>query len=327
MRLTPGTIAYGTIMTTIEKSAQSLQRLEDNLALVIRGKQRQIRILIAGLLADGSILMEDVPGVGKTTLAAALARSIDCNFNRIQFTPDLLPADVTGSSIYNPVTGNFDFRPGPVFCNILLADEINRASPRTQSALLEAMNETQVSVEGDQLPLPEPFMVLATQNPIDFHGTFPLPESQLDRFLLRVTLGYPDQETESQLVHTRSAYEPLDEIEPVMSAADVCILQARTTEVKIEPCVSKYIVDVVTATRNHPDVRFGASTRGSLMLGRVSQAWAFLQTRAYVTPDDVQLMAPLTLPHRLILNSNSIYAGLDAGNIVADILADIKVPI
>ena len=308
------------------ESNGKLLALRRNLESVIYGKEGPIEILTIALLAGGSVLMEDVPGVGKTTLAKALARSISAAFSRIQFTPDLLPADILGSSVYNPVTGSFDFRRGPVFCNILLADEINRASPRTQSALLEAMNEMQATIEGQRHPLPSPFLVLATQNPIEFHGTYPLPEAQLDRFLILLDLGYPHRDAEVDILHSHARAHPLEKLEPVLSEAEIQQMQQQVRQVRIERSVSQYVVDIVRATREETRLKLGVSPRGSLMLCRAAQAAAFAAGRDFVLPDDVQRLATYVLPHRLILTSKGRYDGTSKRQVTTDVLAKINVP-
>ncbi len=314
-------------MEVAGKSALAqLAALQDNLKQVIRGKDEVIELLTIALLANGSVLMEDVPGVGKTTLAKALAKSIDASFKRVQFTPDLLPADILGSSIYNPKDGAFVFRPGPIFCNILLADEINRASPRTQSALLEAMSEGQASIEGDRRELPAPFLVLATQNPIEFHGTYPLPEAQLDRFLGQLDLGYPDPETEVDILHAVSGEHPVDRVAPVWTRDETAALQRQTQAVEVERSVSRYMIALVQHTRADARCRLGVSPRGAIMLFRASQAAAFYAGRNYVLPDDVQRVAPFVLAHRLVLASKAKYAGVSKGVIIRDALDAVRVP-
>jgi MoxR-like ATPase len=304
-----------------------LAPLKENLQSVIYGKSECIDVMIVSLLAGGSVLIEDVPGVGKTTLAKALAKSIDAKFRRVQFTPDLLPADILGSSIYNPVNGNFKFDPGPVFCNILLADEINRASPRTQSALLEAMNENQATIEGQRYPLPKPFIVIATENPIEFHGTYPLPEAQLDRFLVRFGIGYPAVEVEVDILKSHAHSEPLDRIQPVLQLEQVRQIQQEAANVHVDNGILEYIVDIVHTTRRDNRLKLGISTRGTLMLSRAARARAYFQKRDYVIPDDVLWVVPYILPHRILLSSKTHHSGITAKQIVMDIVGRIKVPV
>ena len=304
-----------------------LAPLKENLQSVIYGKSECIDVMIVSLLAGGSVLIEDVPGVGKTTLAKAMARSIDAKFRRIQFTPDLLPADVLGSSIYNPVNGQFRFDPGPIFCNILLADEINRASPRTQSALLEAMNENQATIEGKRHPLSKPFMVIATENPIEFHGTYPLPEAQLDRFLVRLDIGYPTLEVEVDILKSHAHSEPLDRIQPTLQLEKVRQLQQDVSDVHMDDNILEYIVEISHATRRDNRLRLGISTRGSLMLSRAARARAFFQKRDFVVPDDVLWLVPYVLPHRILMTSKARHSGMTARQIVTDIVGCIKVPV
>lgn len=301
--------------------------LKGNLQRVILGKSDSIDVLIVALLAGGSVLIEDVPGVGKTTLAKALARSIDAKYRRIQFTPDLLPADILGSSIYNPVSGDFRFDPGPIFCNILLADEINRASPRTQSALLEAMNESQTTIEGQRRPLAKPFMVIATENPIEFHGTYPLPEAQLDRFLVRLALGYPTAEVEVDILKSHANHEPLDNIESVMHLDEVRQLQEEVTAVHVDESILEYMVEIVHATRHDNRLQLGISTRGTLMLSRAARARAYALNRGFVIPDDVSWVIPHVLPHRVLLTAKTQHSGVTAAQVIAEIVERIKVPV
>jgi len=303
-----------------------LAAVRTNLEAVIFGKSQAIDILTICLAAGGSVLMEDVPGVGKTTLAKALAKSIDGGFSRVQFTPDLLPADILGSSIYNPINGTFSFRQGPIFCNILLADEINRASPRTQSALLEAMNEAQATIEGKCFILPAPFMVLATQNPVDFHGTYPLPEAQLDRFLVQLDLGYPDPKVEQEVLHAQARTHPLDSITAVITRPEVLEIQQKVRQVRVEGDVSAYIVAISGRTRSDARLKLGASPRASLMLFRGAQAAAYCRGRDFVMPDDVQYLAPHVLPHRVVLTEKARYAGASRRQIIDDIVSQVKVP-
>lgn len=311
--------------TSSDLSAK-VQSLHQNLSTVIQGKSECLDILVIALLSGGSVLMEDVPGVGKTTLAKALAKSIDVAFQRVQFTPDLLPNDILGSSIYNPVDGTFTFRKGPVFCNVLLADEINRASPRTQSALLEAMSESQATIEGVQHELPAPFFVLATQNPVDYHGTYPLPEAQLDRFLVQLDLGYPDAQAEVDILFSQAEQHPLENLESVLSHEDVLQLQSAVKQIRVDKSVARYIVDIIHQSRSDSRLKLGVSPRGSLMLFRASQAAAFAAGRDYVLPDDVQKLALHVLPHRLILTSKAKYGSDNKKEIVAEILKHVRVP-
>ncbi len=301
--------------------------LKRNLAGVILGKSDSLDVMIVALLAGGSVLIEDVPGVGKTTLAKALAQSIDAAYRRIQFTPDLLPADILGSSIYNPVSGDFRFDPGPIFCNILLADEINRASPRTQSALLEAMNENQTTIEGQRRPLTRPFMVIATENPIEFHGTYPLPEAQLDRFLVRLAIGYPSAEVEVDILKSHANHEPLEGIEPVLSLEQVRRIQEEVASVHVDDAILEYIVEIVHATRHDNRLELGVSTRGTLMLSRAARARAYALNRDFVIPDDVAWVIPHVLPHRILLTAKTQHSGVTAPQVVAEIVGRIKVPV
>ena len=297
-----------------------------NLEKVMIGKRAAVEMIVVGLLCQGHVLIEDVPGVGKTVLARSLARSLDCNFSRIQFTPDMLPSDVTGVSIYDQSKKKFEFRPGPILGQIVLADEINRATPKTQAALLEAMEERQVTVDGVTHPLPKPFMVLATQNPIDYEGTFPLPEAQLDRFLLRVRLGYPSPLDEVRILEEQQLQHPLETLQPVVETSEIMAVAEEVKKVFVSPPVKKYIVDLNRRTRETGDVYLGSSPRGSLGLFRASQAWAALQGRGYVLPDDVQAMAVPVLGHRIIVSPAARLRDLGADRIVEEILHGLPVP-
>jgi MoxR-like ATPase len=291
----PPTAGHGTAATD-----EMLSRLQANVNGVLLGKPEVTRLALTALLADGHLLLEDVPGVGKTLLAKALARSLDCPFHRIQFTPDLLPGDLLGTSIFHQPTGEFIFQPGPIFAQVILADEINRATPRTQSALLEAMQERQVTLDGQTRPLGPPFFVVATQNPYEFEGTYPLPESQLDRFLLRVQIGYPDRAAERELLIQHRAGEPVDNLPQVVRSEDVVSLQARVRAVKVADPLADYVLDIAEATRQHDDIALGASTRAALGLYRAAQASALIDGRDYAVPDDVKRLAVPVLAHRIL---------------------------
>ena len=309
-----------------EPAALKLSALQSQLGRVILGKPEAIEHVLVALLAGHHLLMEDVPGVGKTTLAKALARCFSGEFRRVQFTPDLLPTDILGSSVYSPRDGSFTFKEGPVFAHVLLADEINRASPRTQSALLEAMSEGQVSSEGTTRLLPTPFLVLATQNPVEFHGTYPLPEAQLDRFGLRIGLGYPAAEQEADVLFSQTGRHPLESVAPVLSAEEVLALQAQTRRVRVERSLGRYMVSLAEATRRHPSVRLGCSPRGTLMLFRAAQARALFEGRAFVVPEDVKTQGVPVLSHRLGLETKARYTGVSKEDIVREILDAVPVP-
>jgi MoxR-like ATPase len=297
----------------------------DNVATVIQGKQPEIRMAVVCLLAEGHLLIEDVPGVGKTSLAKALATSIECSWKRVQFTPDLLPTDLVGVSIYQRSTETFDFRPGPLFANIVLADEINRASPKTQSALLEAMEERQVSVEGRTHPLSPPFMVIATQNPIEQEGTYRLPESQLDRFLIRLSLGYPPRDAELSILDAHGATEMLTRLRPVVTTAEVLAMIDAVRGVHLADPLKAYLVDLAEASRKHAGLALGMSPRATLQLARATKAQAASNGRQYATPDDVKAVAAPVLCHRLVLRADAAARGLTAGRAVSEILASVPV--
>jgi len=317
------------VLPTLRPAAELLpllSKLRNNIAAVFLGKDEVIRFSLVALLAEGHLLLEDVPGVGKTVLAKAVARSLSCSFHRVQFTPDLLPGDLIGTSIFNQQTSKFVFEPGPLFAQVVLADEINRATPRTQSALLEAMSEKQITVDGQTRPLGPPFLVLATQNPYEFEGTYPLPESQLDRFLLRMQIGYPAREAERNILTQHRAGEPVDTLSAVLSPDDVVALQQHTRSVRVEAPVAEYVLNLIGATRTHPDIRLGASTRAALAYYRAVQAYAVTAGRDYATPDDVKALASPVLAHRLLTKAWDQGGRDDAGALVNDIVAKTPVP-
>lgn len=317
-------------MTSSQKTQQiadTAQAIRENIQLAIIGKDDVIEFTLAALFSGGHILVEDVPGIGKTTLARSLAYSLDCEFRRIQFTPDLMPSDITGINYYNQRSGQFEFRPGPVISQVVLADEINRATPRTQSALLEAMAERQVTVDQDTVPLPAPFLVLATQNPIELEGTFPLPEAQIDRFLLRLSLGYPSESDEEAMVERFEDADPLSALKPVASAEEVLRIQDMVRRVYISAALRTYVVQLVRATRNHPDVELGASPRATLGLYRCSQALAAIKGQDYVTPDDIKALARPALAHRIILKSMARLRERTQESVIGDLLEQQPVPI
>ena len=301
-------------------------RLRDNICTVVRGKREVVQLALICLFAEGHLLIEDVPGVGKTTIARAMAASLNGLCNRIQFTPDLLPSDVTGVSIFDQRTREFAFHPGPVFANIVLGDEINRASPKTQSALLEVMQEQRVTVDGLPHPVPRPFIVIGTQNPIDMDGTYPLPEAQLDRFLMRISVGYPDHDAEVEVLAGRQQPWQVEDLQPVMHLDDVAILIRAVEQVYLAPAVSSYLVRVVAGTREAPGVRLGASPRGSLALARAAKVRAAAAGRGYVTPEDVKALAPPVLAHRVLVSSEARIKGVTPESVVAGVLASVPVP-
>ncbi len=313
--------------TALTAIRDAIARVRENVARVIVGRDDVIELALVAMLCNGHVLIEDVPGLGKTMLAKALARSVGCTFRRIQFTPDLMPSDVTGINFYNQKSGEFEFRAGPLIANIVLADEINRATPRTQSALLEAMEEQQMTIDGVTQRLPQPFLVLATQNPIELEGTFPLPEAQLDRFLLRVRMGYPDAAEEDAILLRFEAENPLDALQPVIEAAELVRLAALLPSVHCDPSVRAYIVSLARATREHASVELGASPRATLSLFRAARALAAVRGRDYVLPDDVKQLAPAVLGHRIMLSSQSRLRGRDAESLVRDLLDELPVPV
>ena len=309
---------------------EKIKRLVDNIEQVIFGKHEVVRLCVAGLLARGHILIEDVPGIGKTTLAQGLARSIDCSFSRIQFTSDMLPSDIVGVSVLNPRTTEFEFRPGPIFANVVLADEINRTPPKTQSALLEAMSENQVSVDGHSRRVPRPFIVLATQNPIEYEGTYTLPESQLDRFMLRVEIGYPPAEDEMRIMRRRDSNLALEQLQPALTAEEVIELQDAVGRVQVDDSVAHYMLAIVQGTRENDYIQLGGSPRSSLALHEACQAWALVDGRDFVTPGDVKAMAISVLAHRIIVKSRSsdlVSAARERAKTLAEVIKGIPVPV
>jgi MoxR-like ATPase len=310
-------------MTT--KIQETGEKVVANVERVIVGKHNEVRLALVALMCRGHLLIEDVPGTGKTVLAKALARSLGCSFRRIQFTPDLLPSDVTGLSIYNQKTQEFEFRPGPIMAQVVLADEINRATPKTQSSLLECMDERQATIDGVTHQMPDPFLVIATQNPIEYEGTFALPEAQLDRFMLRIRMGYPQPIDEIVILDEQKRTHPLDDLEEVVGLEELREMQASIREIHVESSISDYIVRLVNGTRNHPDVYLGASPRGSIALYRASQAFAGLLGRDYVIPDDVKALAEAALAHRLIIKTSSTIHDVQAGQVVRELLETLPV--
>jgi MoxR-like ATPase len=314
-------------LSTIAEIKTTANKIRENVGQVIVGKSQVVDLALVALLCEGHILFEDVPGIGKTTMAKALARSLGCSFRRIQFTPDLLPSDVTGLSVYNQKTQEFEYRPGPLMAQIVLADEINRATPRTQSALLEAMQERQITVDGATKLLPRPFLVLATQNPIELEGTFPLPEAQIDRFCMKLALGYPSEEEEGAILLRFERDEPLDALQAVVGADAIVGMQRAVRAVRVEASVRAYIVSIVRATRTHASVELGASPRGSLYLYRAAQALAALRGRDFVLPDDIKYLAPFVLTHRLIISAQTRLRGRDVNQIIQQVIDSVPVPV
>ncbi len=309
-----------------QRPGEILQAILDNVERVVVGKRAELELTVVALAGQGHVLIEDVPGVGKTMMAKSLARSVGCTFKRIQFTPDLLPSDVTGVSIYNQQTGEFEFRPGPVVAQVVLADEINRATPKTQAALLEAMEEHQITVDGETRDLPRPFIVLATQNPIEYEGTFPLPESQLDRFMLRVRLGYPKRDEEMLILNRQQRSHPIETLAEVASEADLLEVQQAVREIFVDDLIRRYIVELVNATRNHPDVYVGASPRAALALLRAAQGLALLRGREFVQPDDVKALTVPVLSHRVIVLPSARVKDISGVSVVDEITTNVPVP-
>ena len=311
----------------VSQVSQATARVKENIGRVLVGKEDAVELTLAAVLSGGHILVEDVPGIGKTTLARALAGSLDCEFRRIQFTPDLMPSDITGVNFFNQKSGEFEFRPGPVLSQVVLADEINRATPRTQSALLEAMGERQLTIDEVTIPLPAPFLVIATQNPIELEGTFPLPEAQLDRFLIRLQVGYPDEEQEEQMLLRFESANPLFDLAPVATGPEIVQYQAMTQHVYVDPVLRNYTVRIAQATRQHPEVELGASPRATMGLYRCSQALAVMRGREYVTPDEIKELAPYALGHRIILKSQARLRERTTGGIIQEVLEQVTVPV
>ena len=310
----------------LDRVREVFSAIEGNITEVVSGKPDAVRLLLTALLAEGHVLVEDVPGVGKTLLARALARSIDCSVRRVQFTPDLLPSDVTGVTVYSPDTGEFEFRPGPVFANLVLGDEINRAGPKTQSALLESMEERTVTIDGHTHELAVPFLVMATQNPIELEGTYPLPEAQRDRFMLRLAIGYPDADAELAMLRTHGAGDRMAALDPVADAATVAQMIVAVREVHVAEAIERYLLAVCRSTRAHPDVELGASPRATLAMLRAVRARAALEGRDHVLPDDVKALAPHLLPHRLILTPDAQLAGRTTADAIGDVLTGVPAP-
>jgi MoxR-like ATPase len=322
-------MAHQALQTDVTSLYERAQRLEDNLKAVIRGSDEVVRLALVAVFAKGHLLIEGVPGVGKTTLGQTLARSLDCGFQRVQFTSDMLPSDLLGTSIYSATEERFEFKPGPVFTNVLLADEINRTTPKTQSALLEVMNEGQVTVDGQPLEVPRPFLVIATQNPVEHHGTYPLPESQMDRFLVRVQMTYPAPESEREILRAQAGAARLDEVRPVLSGVEVVEMQDQVKDVRVDESLVSYTLEIVGKTRQNEQLSLGVSPRGSLMLYRAAQAMAFLEGRSFTTPEDFKRLAVPVFAHRVVVNarySSTLKSSEQAERILGEIVENVSVP-
>jgi len=316
--------------STVTAASARVSELQRSIGRVVKGKEEVIQMALMTLLARGHLLVEDVPGVGKTTLAHAIARSFHCSFQRIQFTSDMLPSDVIGVSVYNPVAQEFEFKPGPIFANIIVADEINRTTPKTQSALLEAMNEAQITVDNHTHPLPKPFLVLATQNPIEHHGTYPLPESQLDRFLMRIRMGYPGRASEKEIIRNNAGQSPVDQVTPIMDAADVLGMQESVSQIRVDDSLLEYALDIIERTRQTEQLSLGVSPRGAVMLHRAAQARAFLEGRDYCLPDDFKRLIVPVFAHRVVVSSRYVSTqkkSEQADAILREIIDTTRVPL
>ncbi|MBN2851919.1 MAG: MoxR family ATPase [Clostridia bacterium] len=311
----------------MDNLSQLPKKIVDNMEKVIIGKRQVLELVVISLLASGHVLIEDVPGIGKTSMVSALSKSLGLKFKRIQFTPDILPSDITGFSMYNKHTGDFEFKPGSIMSNIILADEINRTSPKTQASMLEVMEERQVTVDGNTYKLPNPFMVLATQNPVEYLGTYPLPEAQLDRFLMKIAIGYPSQKEEINILNVYKESNPLDTLTKVVSGEDVLKMQQLVKRVKVNDVLNEYVVNIISKTRMHRSVTLGCSPRASLLLIRAAQAKAFIEERDFITPDDIKYLAAAVLSHRLILKQEEQLKNVDPSEIIEDVLKIVKVPI